>query len=64
MSNQQLYSADVATCRNCGTTRPGKFLSDGVCNDDWHGRVQAPEPSDELLEEFHAAKKPNPRRNR
>lgn len=63
---QSLYAPDVGRCGACGTTRPGNYLTAGVCNDDWHGRLKAPEPPDELLEEFHAPKKKPaaPRRTR
>ena len=36
-----LYSPDVGRCRICGTTRTGKYLTGGACNDDWHARLEA-----------------------
>lgn len=32
--------ATLARCRTCGTTRPVQRLVAGVCDDDWHQRLQ------------------------
>ena len=37
----RMYSGDLRTCSVCGTKRPAKYLRDGVCDDDWHGRLAA-----------------------
>lgn len=33
--------ANVARCSTCGTARPAKYFTAGICRDDWHARLEA-----------------------
>lgn len=47
---QVTYERGYHTCTRCKTRRPGRPLSDGICNDGWCERVQPAAPAVATLE--------------